>query len=351
MKSSQNGAESGADRPLLKWLKSGAENDADLPRPFFVLAPMEDVTDVVFRSVVARAARPDVFMTEFTNASSFCSARGEFSTRGRLKFLPSEQPIVAQIWGTKPAEFAQMAHELVERGFAGVDINMGCPDKKVVKSGGGSALIENPALAIELIRAVQKSGATTSVKTRLGVRNLDEWQPWLTTLLEQNLANLTVHLRTRKEMSKVAAHFELIPEIVKLRDQIAPNTKLTINGDIRDRTHAMEIWRDNPGVDGFMIGRGIFANPFAFEITPRPHNKNELIELLKFHLDQYDKFREIDTCHSGLDPESDDKNRYRKFDPLKRFFKIYVRDFDGAKELRDQMMHAKTTDEIREIIR
>ncbi|MDR0957579.1 MAG: tRNA-dihydrouridine synthase family protein, partial [Candidatus Nomurabacteria bacterium] len=116
----------------------------DLPQPFFILAPMEEVTDVVFRSVVARAARPDVFMTEFTNSASFCSERGEFSTRGRLVFLESEQPIVAQIWGKNPEQFAKMSEELARRGFSGVDLNMGCPDKSVVKSGGGSALIENP---------------------------------------------------------------------------------------------------------------------------------------------------------------------------------------------------------------
>lgn len=317
----------------------------DLPLPFFILAPMEDVTDIVFRSVVNRAAHPDVFMTEFTNAASFCSPQGGFSTRGRLTFLPEEQPIVAQIWGKNSEHFRKMAQELSERGFAGIDINMGCPDKAVVRSGGGSALIENPELAVELIKATQQSNLPISVKTRLGVRSLDEWRPWLTVLLKQELANLTVHLRTRKEMSKVSAHYELIPEIVKLRGEIAPATKLTINGDIRDRAHGLQLVQENPGVNGIMIGRGIFTNPFAFEMTPREHDKNELIELLKFHLDQYDRYRII----SPSLPNEDRRNQ-RNFDSLKHFFKIYIRDFDGAKELRDQMMHAKTTDEIREII-
>ena len=344
----------------------------DLPRPFFILAPMEDVTDIVFRSVVARAGRPDVFMTEFTNAASFCSERGEFSTRGRLIFSPSEKPIVAQIWGKNPEHFAKMARELVARGFSGIDINMGCPDKKVVKSGGGSALIENPKLAVELIQETLGvvDGAPVSVKTRLGARNLDEWRPWLTTLLEQNLANLTVHLRTRKEMSKVPAHYELIPEIVKLRDLVAPTTKLTINGDVRDRAHGLALSREFPGIDGIMIGRGIFANPFAFEPDPREHDRGELIELLKFHLDKYDECRKV--CHPESPPCHPERSRgiytykaqdsstslrsarndtiFRNFDSLKHFFKIYVRDFDGAKELRDQLMHAKTTDEIRDLL-
>jgi len=136
----------------------------ELPRPFFALAPMEDVTDVVFRHVVARAGRPDVFFTEFTNTASFCSEKGEFSTRGRLTFTPDEMPIVAQIWGSQPEHFAKMAHALATRGFAGIDINMGCPDKKVVKSGGGSALIASSVLAnncdfsrLELLESLARS--------------------------------------------------------------------------------------------------------------------------------------------------------------------------------------------------
>jgi tRNA-dihydrouridine synthase len=310
----------------------------DLPQPFFVLAPMEDVTDVVFRHVVAKAARPDVFFTEFTNAASFMSERGELSTRGRLVFTEDEQPMVAQIWGKSPDNFREMAIALREKGFAGIDINTGCPDKSVVKNGSGSALIENPELTVSLIQAAKESGLPISVKTRLGVRNPEEFREWLPVLLRENLANLTVHLRTRKEMSKVPAHFELIPEIVKLRDDIAPDTKLTINGDVRDRAHGLELIEQYSGIDGIMIGRGIFANPFAFENEAREHSKEELFELLHYHLDLYDQYREIAP------------DVYRKFDPLKRFFKIYVRDFDGAKELREQMMNAKTTDEVREIV-
>jgi len=318
----------------------------ELPKPFFVLAPMEDVTDVVFRTVVAKAGRPDVFMSEFTNASSFCSeGKGEISTRGRLKFLKEEQPMVAQIWGKNPDEFEKMAIGLAERGFAGVDINTGCPDKKVVKSGGGSALIENSDLAVELIKATKKSGLPVSVKTRLGVRSADEWRSWLPILLKQDIVNLTVHLRTRKEMSVPPAHHELIPEIITLRDEIAPQTKLTINGDIRDRVHGLELANQHPGIDGLMIGRGIFTNPFAFNNSPQNHNTDDLFTLLRFHLDQFDKFRVI-----SPDLPHDDLRNLRKFDPLKRFLKIYVKGFPGAAELRARLFECKTTNEIREIL-
>ena len=307
----------------------------DLPRPFFILAPMEAVTDVVFRHVVASAAKPDIFFTEFTNASSYCSPQGAHSTRGRLAFTEDEHPMVAQIWGNKPEQFSQMTKGLAEMGYMGIDINMGCPDKAVVKGGSGSALIKQPELAAELIAAAKEGGLPVSVKTRLGYSNTDEWKEWLTHILRQDVVNLTVHLRTRKEMSKVDAHFEMIPQIKKLRDEIAPQTLLTINGDIRDRQHGEELV-EKYGIDGVMIGRGIFTNPYAFETTPQTHSKEELLELLHLQLDLHDKYsKELGE---------------RKFEPLKRFFKIYVREFDGASELRDKLMHAKTTEEVRQLL-
>lgn len=306
----------------------------ELPRPFFILAPMEAVTDVVFRHVVAAAARPDVFFTEFTNASSYCNPKGEHSTRGRLAFTPDEQPMVAQIWGNVPAEFAQMARGLADAGYKGIDINMGCPVKNAVKSG-GSGLIRQPDLAAELIAATKAGGLPVSVKTRLGYSRLDEWREWLTYLLRQDIVNLSIHLRTRKEMSKVPAHLELIPEIKKLRDEIAPQTLLTINGDIRDRAHGEALAQEH-GIDGIMIGRGVFTNPFAFQTTPRSHTRAELLGLLNLHLDLFDKYS------AELEP--------RNFEPLKRFFKIYIRDFAGASELRAALMDTQNTAEARALI-
>lgn len=313
----------------------------NLPKPFYALAPMESVTDVVFRHVIASAAKPDIFFSEFVNASSFCSDKGNFSTRGRLTFTDDEQPIVAQIWGNKPDEFAKMSIELTKMGFSGIDINMGCPDKQVIKTGSGSSLIRTTEIAGELIKAAKTGGLPVSVKTRIGYSNVNEWHDWLKYLLEQDIANLTIHLRTRKEMSKPSSHYELIPEIKKLRDEIAPQTLLTINGDIRDRQHGEELVKQY-GIDGIMIGRGVFTNPFAFETTRREHTRAELLELLNIHLELHDKYSLQGGTLHGLEP--------RKFDPLKRFFKVYIRDFPGASELRDKLMHAKNTNEVREII-
>ncbi|MBP3951896.1 tRNA dihydrouridine synthase [Bacillus suaedae] len=307
----------------------------ELPRPFFILAPMEEVTDVVFRHVVSAAARPDVFFTEFTNSESYCHPKGHHSVRGRLTFTEDEQPMVAHIWGDKPELFRQMSIGMAEEGFRGLDINMGCPAPNVATNGKGCGLIRRPDVAAELIQAAKAGGLPVSVKTRLGYTNVDEWRGWLTHVLKQDIANLSIHLRTKKEMSKVDAHWELIPEIKQLRDEIAPDTLLTINGDILNRQMGEELVRQT-GVDGVMIGRGIFKNPFAFEREPKEHSSKELIDLLRLHLDLYDHYSEM--------------LETRPFQALRRFFKIYVNGFPGASELRNKLMTTKTTDEVRAML-
>lgn len=306
----------------------------ELPRPFFILAPMEDVTDVVFRHVVAKAAAPDVYFTEFTNSESYCHPDGIESVRGRLTFTEDEQPIVAHIWGDKPEYFKQMSIGMAEMGFKGVDLNMGCPAPNVFKHGRGAGLIRRAEVAAELIQAAKAGGLPVSVKTRLGHAQVDEWKTWLRHVLEQDIANLSIHLRTKVEMSQVDAHWELIPEIKKMRDEIAPQTLLTINGDIPNYQVGLELV-EKYGVDGVMIGRGIFQNPFAFEKEAKDHSPKELIDLMRFHLELFDE-------HSAANP--------RLFKPLRRFFKIYLREFRGANDLRIQLMDTQTTDEARALL-
>ncbi|MRX73990.1 tRNA-dihydrouridine synthase [Bacillus lacus] len=306
----------------------------ELPRPFFILAPMEDVTDVVFRHVVSEAARPDVFFTEFTNSESYCHPEGKKSVRGRLAFTEDEQPMVAHIWGDKPEFFRQMSIGMAELGFKGIDLNMGCPVPNVTQHGKGSGLIRRPEVAAELIQAAKAGGLPVSVKTRLGFSEIDEWQGWLTHILNQDIANLSIHLRTRNEMSKVDAHWELIPEIKELRDRVAPDTLLTINGDILDRQTGERLV-EQYGVDGVMIGRGIFQNPFAFEKEPKEHASKELLDLLMLHLDLHDKYSNLEL---------------RSYKALHRFFKIYVKGFRGASELRNQLMNTSSTDEARSLV-
>ncbi|WP_409481094.1 tRNA dihydrouridine synthase [Staphylococcus aureus] len=307
---------------------------SELPRPFFILAPMEDVTDIVFRHVVSEAARPDVFFTEFTNTESFCHPEGIHSVRGRLTFSEDEQPMVAHIWGDKPEQFRETSIQLAKMGFKGIDLNMGCPVANVAKKGKGSGLILRPDVAAEIIQATKAGGLPVSVKTRLGYYEIDEWKDWLKHVFEQDIANLSIHLRTRKEMSKVDAHWELIEAIKNLRDEIAPNTLLTINGDIPDRKTGLEL-AEKYGIDGIMIGRGIFHNPFAFEKEPREHTSKELLSLLRLHLSLFNKY---------------EKDEIRQFKSLRRFFKIYVRGIRGASELRHQLMNTQSIAEARALL-
>lgn len=307
---------------------------SELPRPFFILAPMEDVTDIVFRHVVSEAARPDVFFTEFTNTESFCHPEGIHSVRGRLTFSEDEQPMVAHIWGDKPEQFRETSIQLAKMGFKGIDLNMGCPVANVAKKGKGSGLILRPDVAAEIIQATKAGGLPVSVKTRLGYYEIDEWKDWLKHVFEQDIANLSIHLRTRKEMSKVDAHWELIEAIKNLRDEIAPNILLTINGDIPDRKTGLEL-AEKYGIDGVMIGRGIFHNPFAFEKEPREHTCKELLDLLRLHLSLFNKY---------------EKDEIRQFKSLRRFFKIYVRGIRGASELRHQLMNTQSIAEARALL-
>lgn len=307
---------------------------AELPKPFFILAPMEDVTDVVFRHVVKAAGAPDVFFTEFTNSDSFCHPDGIESVRGRLTFTEDEQPMVAHIWGDKPEFFREMSIALAEMGFKGIDLNMGCPVPNVAERGKGSGLILRPEVAAELIEAAKAGGLPVSVKTRIGFTEKDELEAWISHLLKQDIANLSVHMRTRKEMSKVDAHWDLIPEIVKLRDEIAPQTLITINGDILDRQMGLEL-AEKYGVDGIMIGRGIFKNPYAFEKEAKEHTPKEMMDLLRLQLDLQDQFAE---------------QVPRSIVGLHRFFKIYVKGFPGANDLRVSLMNTKSTAEVRTIL-
>lgn len=306
----------------------------ELPKPFFILAPMEAVTDTVFRRVVARAAKPDLFFTEFTNATGWVHA-GDKAVAGRLDIVDNkiEQPIIAQIWGGIPEDIGKLAKHCKELGYQAIDINMGCPASSALKGGGGSDLIRNPELAAEIITAAKTAGLPVSVKTRLGYSKADEWEVWLRHILSQDIVALAVHLRSKKEMSKVPAHWELMPAIKKLRDEVAPQTLLIGNGDVESRQHGLELIKAT-GIDGVMMGRGVFTNIFAFEPTPKTHTQKELLDLLLYHLDLFEQH------HLGKKP----------YETLKRFFKIYVRDFAGSGELRARLMETNQVSEARALV-
>jgi tRNA-dihydrouridine synthase len=308
----------------------------NLPRPFLVLAPMEDVTDTVFRRMIVRHAPFDLYFTEFVNVDGLQSPGRHASIR-RLKFEAEEQPLIAQIWGADPENYYKTTRELVEMGFVGVDINMGCPAKDVVKKGCGGGMIGQPERAVEIIQAVKEAAGgklPVSVKTRIGLK---EYTPsWLETVLGQDLNMLTVHLRTVKEMSLVPAHWELMTEIRQLRDRTASRTALVGNGDVRNRRHAMELAAAY-GIDGVMIGRGVFHDPFA-AVSDSPWAVKSREEKLAMYREHVELFREAW------------QEDYRPIAPLNKFCKTYINGFPGAKEVRERLMHCRSSDELLQAI-
>lgn len=305
----------------------------NLPRPFFILAPMDGVTDTVFRHVLAQAAQPDLYFTEFASTDGYCNPKGRTAMHSRLLFTPDEQPkLVAQIWGTEPEHFARMAQGLKEMGYQAIDINMGCPAKDVIKKGAGSALIQTPERAADIIAATKTAGLPVSVKTRIGYKTRTT-EEWLGFLLRQDIAALTVHARTMKEMSKVPAHWDEVAKAVQLRDRIAPATLIIGNGDVADRQDGLQRIAQT-GADGIMIGRGAFTNIFCFAHQPREHTPEEFFKLMRYHLDLWEQ-----TWQGAAN-----------YHALKRFFKIYVKGFAGASELRERLMHTKDSNEARALL-
>jgi len=312
---------------------------AQLPKPFFVLAPMADVTDPAYRKLIAKHGKPHVTWTEFVSADGIFHMRSkkgipdiENPLMRDLLYTEEERPIVAQLFSSNPEAMAYTASLCAELGFDGVDINMGCPDKSIEKQGCGAAMIKNPAKAKEIIAAARTSGLPVSVKTRIGYNqeSIDEWLP---ALLEENLPALTVHLRTRKEMSKVPAHWDLMPRIVALRDRISPETRIIGNGDVIDLADAKQKAEES-GCDGVMIGRGIFGNPWVFAgRTIEETSPEERLQALV----------EFAYTFEAMQPA-------KSFHLVRKHVKAFATGFDGANELRTKIMDTTTAAEMEKAV-
>ena len=306
-----------------------------LEKPIFILAPMDDVTDTVMRQVIARCGKPAVFFTEFTNVEGMFS-KGARHVLRRLQYTEAERPLVAQIWGTHPENFFKAAKKLIDMGFDGIDLNMGCPASGVMQKGACSGLINNRPLAKEIIDAT-KQGAEgyipVSVKTRLGFRAIDF--DWIKFVLEQQPAVLTVHARTVSEMSKVPAHWDKLKTVVEMRNAMQSQTLIIGNGDIKSLDDAKQKSAE-AGADGAMIGRGIFENPYLFSgtITLSDKTPEEKMHLL------------LDHMHLWQDTWGDSKH----FPILRKFFKVYASGFPGAQELRIQLMETQSPEETERLI-
>lgn len=340
-------------------------------KPFFALAPMADVTDPAFRRIVAKYGKPDVLWTEFVSADGLMHPTGRAKLMKDLEYVEAERPIVAQLFSSRPENMRAAAKLCAELGFDGIDINMGCPDRTIEKQGCGSAMIKTPDLAIEIIRAARRGIADAgkdiplSVKTRVGY-NRDEIDTWISRLLGENLATLTVHARTRKDLSQVPANWDYVSRVVKLRDQISPETVILGNGDISSREDGIEKALET-NCDGIMIGRAVFGNPWIFNEKISVKKKgswrqNFFLRMLpatwakKIMGDSRYTISDIPLAeklrvmveHTELFEKllGNDKN----FAVMKKHYKAYATGFPGAKELRIKLMESKNKEDVKRIV-
>jgi len=320
-----------------------------LPKPFFCLAPMADVTDAAFRRIICKYGKPDVFWTEFVSADGLVSERRKvlknnliFSKKPARPHDKSgaggEKPIVAQLFSANPIKMRQASKYVASLGFDGIDINMGCPDKSIEKQCAGATMMKNPEKAREIIQAVKngikdaKKKISVSVKTRIGY-NKNQINEWIPFLLKQDIDALVIHARTRKEMSKVPARWEYVREVVEIRNRMRVKTKIIGNGDVRNIKHGRKLAKET-GCDGIMIGRAIFGNPWLFSRSEKSHSIKQKLKVMLEHTKLFEKIL----------------GRHKNFAVMKKHFKAYVNGFNGAKELRMELMETKSSKEIEAII-
>lgn len=312
-----------------------------LKKPVLVLAPMADVTDEAFRQVINKYGKPDVFFTEFTSADGLCHPEGRKKLMRELYFTPEEKPIVAQLFSSNPEKMREACALVRSLGFDGIDINMGCPDKTIEKQGCGSAMIRNPERAKQIIQSA-KEGAPNipiSVKTRIGYNKV-EIEEWTKHLLEAEPAVITFHFRTRKEMSKVPAHWELANIPVELAK--GTGTLIFGNGDVKDIEDARRKASEY-GLDGIMLGRAIYGNPWLFSgYTP---TTNEKLEVMIEHVELFEKLFLAGKTNIELFG-----GHTKGFHVMKKHFKAYVEGFDGAHDLRVKLMETESAQEMRELV-
>ena len=295
---------------------------------------MADVTDTAFRQIIAKCGKPDVMFTEFVSADGLALApeKGRQKLLLNLKYSEEERPIVAQFFTSSPENMRKAAELATELKFDGVDINMGCPDKSIEKQGAGAALMKNPKLAREVLRAAKEGAGSlpVSVKTRIGF-NKPELETWLVEILREEPAAVTIHARTRKEMSKIPAQWDYVRRAVEIRNELKGKTLIIGNGDVKDLAEARRRVEET-GCDGVMLGRAIFGNPWLFA------GKQPVVsERLKVLIEHIKLFYEIFFVT-------------KNFAVMKKHFKSYLHGIDGAGELRASIMDTENAEQAASLI-
>lgn len=314
-----------------------------LPKNFFCLAPMSDVTDPAFRRILAKYSKGNkendiVFWTEFISADGLMS-EGRKVLKNYLSYSPKEKPIIAQLFTSNPNKMKEAAEYISSLGFNGIDINMGCPDRAIEKQKSGAYLMKDMERAKELIDAARegiknsgKRNVSLSVKTRIGY-NKNQMEEWIPFLLSCDLDALIIHARIRKEMSKVPANWDYIERAVEIRNNLGVKTKIIGNGDITSREEGEKLIKKTK-CDGVMVGRSVFGNPWFFSKKKEKISMEKRLKVLIEHTKLFEKL----------------VGGYKNFSVMKKHYKAYVNDFTGAKELRAKLMKTNNSKEVEKII-
>ncbi|MEC9012380.1 MAG: tRNA-dihydrouridine synthase family protein [SAR324 cluster bacterium] len=290
---------------------------SEVKRPIVCLAPMDGVTNSAYRQIIRSLSKDVILFSEFTSVDGLLRSE---HVRLRLDFEPCEQPFFMQLFGNSPDIFAEASRMVEDRGILGVDINMGCPAKKIVHSQHGSALMQDPDKACRIVEAIRKAcSLEVSVKTRLGWKDDKNLINFAKALESAGTSMLTIHGRTYNQAFKGESNWEPIYELKR-------NLKIPVigNGDIRDFNHGLDKMAN---LDGFMIGRAAIGNPWCFQDRrkyPEP-TLDERIELALKHFHLYRRFkRELVAV--------------REF---RKYIGNYVSGFRNAKEWRNNLMQCQ----------
>lgn len=295
---------------------------------------MAGYTDSAFRQLIRSFSKRTILWSEFVSADAlkFDSQK----SKEMLRFAKCEQPFVAQIFGKRPENFVEAAKFVEAIGAAGVDLNFGCPARKVVNSDHGSALLKNPKLASEIISAVAKSvKIPTSVKMRLGISSDENLKSFAKMVEDSGAQLLTIHGRTANQMYRGEADFEPIYRVKKM---------LTIpvigNGDI-DSTDAF--FEQIGNLDGLMIGRAAVNNPWIFrEIENRLSGRSSRTPK-SLHAKVPTILR-----HAQLLVKT--KGEQRGMLEMRKFSANYVRGESGARKLRAKLVRVEKLKELKKIL-
>lgn len=359
---------------------------AQLNYPVILCPPMDGITDSAFRELIADMGGSSALYCEFINVKGLIFQNPK--TLFELKYTEKQRPIIAQLFGNNPEDFYEASKMVVKMGFDSIDVNMGCPAHKVASKGGGCALMGNTENAAEIVRQTIKGAneaakelnlgheIEVTCKMRLGISDTDTVMHHGLSMIEAGAKCIAIHGRTLKQMYTGEAKWEPIKDFIKIKNERYGNSiKVFGSGDVKSLWEAF-IRILNIGVDGVMIGRGSFGNPWVFEKSRVDMMKKYILEIESFYNKKSGNITidEIEKYPNYLEIKNNLENKEHTFEEtsemairhaklmfqekgdsgiiqMRKHLAWYFHSFDGAKDLRSKLVRVTSVDEIEGIIK